>query len=111
MRPLWKSFTRRYNLKVHKLKKHDDVSTANKQSLINDQASSVLNDENVPDQQFIVEPQQKDDEKYEQQQCNAFQVEDSVSKDFLTKRFGNNTTIYLRLKTRDHEKQNRRRCS
>ena len=75
---------------------HREVATnVSEQSLINDQALSVLNDENVPDQQFIVEPQQKDDEKYEQQQCNAFQVDEqrkpieeqdhSVLTDFLTK--------------------------
>ena len=75
---------------------HREVATnVSEQSLINDQALSVLNDENVPDQQFIVEPQRKDDEKYEQQQCNAFQVDEqrkpieeqdhSVLTDFLTK--------------------------
>ena len=73
----------------------EDATNVSEQSLINDQALSVLNDENVPDQQFIVEPQRKDDEKYEQQQCNAFQVDEqrkhieeqhhSVLKDFLTK--------------------------
>ena len=63
----------------------EDATNMSEQSVFNDQASAILNDENAPDQQFIVEPQQKDDEKYEQQQCNAFQVEDSVSKDFLTK--------------------------
>ena len=54
----------------------EDATNVSEQSLINDQALSVLNDENVPDQQFIVEPQRKDDEKYEQQQCNAFQVDE-----------------------------------
>ena len=73
----------------------EDATNVSEQSLINDQTLSVLNDENVPDQQFIVEPQRKDDEKYEQQQCNAFQVDEqrkpieeqdhSVLKDFLTK--------------------------